>query len=175
MKKFLALLLLAVFARPAEAQDKIKIGFVDIQRAISESQSGKKARERFQSEIKKAESDLMKEKQEVERLKADMEKKGMLLKEDEKRNLEREYQRKYLSYQRTMRDYQEELRQKEGEITGEILKELEKIVAEIGKSDKFTFILERTQVLYSDQGTDITHRVIEVYNSRVGGKAPKGK
>ena len=82
----LAAAAVALGAGGAAAQDKIKIGFVDIQRAISESQSGKKARERFQSEIKKAESDLMKEKQEVERLKADMEKKGMLLKEDEKRN-----------------------------------------------------------------------------------------
>ena len=175
MKKLFAILLLVIFARPAAAQDKIKIGFVDIQRAISESQSGKKAREKFQAEVKKVEGELLKEKQEMEKLKNDFDKKGLLLKEEEKKNLEREFQRRYLGYQRSMRDFQEELRQKEGEMTGEILKELEKVVLEIGKSEKFTLVLERSQVLYSDQAIDITSKVIELYNSRPGGKASKAK
>jgi Skp family chaperone for outer membrane proteins len=48
----------------------------------------------------------------------------------------------------------------------EILKDLEQVVAEVGKAEKFTLILERSQILYSDQGIDITSRVIESYNSR---------
>jgi outer membrane protein len=71
-----------------------------------------------------------------------------------------------VNYQRAMGDQQQELRQKEGEMTGDILKELEKIVVEVGKADKFTIILERSQILYSDQATDITNKVIEVFNSR---------
>jgi Skp family chaperone for outer membrane proteins len=51
-------------------------------------------------------------------------------------------------------------------MTRDILKELEKIVNEVGKAEKFTLILERSQILYSDQGIDITNKVIEVYNSR---------
>jgi Skp family chaperone for outer membrane proteins len=49
----------------------------------------------------------------------------------------------------------------------EILKELEQVVSELGKNEKFTVILEKTQILYSDQATDITTKVIEAYNSRV--------
>lgn len=175
MKKVSVLFLLLFCAAPLWAQEKIKLGLIDIQRAISESQSGKKAKERFQTQVKKAEVDLLKEKQEVERLKSDFDKKGSLLKDEEKRNLEKELQRRYLAYQRTMQDYQEELRQKEGEMTGEILRELQKIVAEVGKNDKFTLILERGQLLYSDQGIDITDKVLELYNSRASGKVTKGK
>ena len=51
-------------------------------------------------------------------------------------------------------------------MTGDILRELEKIVTEVGKAEKFTLILERSQILYSDQATDITNKVIEVFNSR---------
>ena len=65
-----------------------------------------------------------------------------------------------------MSDQQQELRQKEGEMTADILKDLEKIVNEVGKAEKFTLILERSQVLYSDQGVDITNKVIDLYNSR---------
>jgi len=144
----------------------VKIGFIDVQRAISESQAGKRAKDRFQAQVKKAEADLLKEKQELERLKSELDKKGPLLKEDERRNLEGDLQRRYVNYQRTMTDQQQELRQKEGEMTGDILKELEKIVNEVGKAEKFTLILERSQILYSDQAIDITTKVIDVYNSR---------
>jgi outer membrane protein len=164
-----------LFSASAWAQEKIKMGYIDIQRAIVESQSGKKAKENFQAQVKKAEGELLKEKQELERLKSDLDKKSPLLKEEERRSLEKELDRRYLGYQRTMRDSQEELRQRENEMTGVILKELEKIVAEIGKNEKFTLILERSQVLYIDQGIDITNKVIEVYNSRSPGKVTKGK
>ena len=167
--------LLALLSVPVWAQEKVKIGFIDLQRAISESQAGKKAREKFEAEVKKIEGDLLKEKQEMERLKGDFDKRSPLLKEEERRNLEKEFQKRYLGYQRVMQDSQEELRQKEREMTGEILKELEKIVAEVGKGENFTLILERSQVLYTDQGVDITNKVIQLYNSRAPAKGAKGK
>lgn len=177
MKKLFAVLFFIVFAMPAWAQEKIKIGLIDVQRAISDSQAGKKAREKFQAQVKKAEADLLRQKQEVEKLKSDVDKKGPLLKEDDRKNLEKEFQKRYVIYQRDMRDSQEELRQKEGEMTADILKELETVVAEIGKNEKFTLILERSQLLYSDQAVDITNKVIELYNNRSPGaaKAVKGK
>lgn len=166
MKYWLVLFMTLLCVPAVEAQDRVKIGFIDIQRAISDSNAGKRAKERFQAQVKKAEAELLKEKTELERLKADLDKKGPLMKEEERRNLEADLQRRYVNYQRTMTDQQQELRQKEGALTGDILKELEKIVNEIGKSDKFTLILERNQILYSDQGIDVTNKVIEVFNSR---------
>jgi outer membrane protein len=166
VKYTLAVICMLLVANLAAAQDRVKIGFIDVQRAINESVSGKRARERFQSQIKKAESDLLKDKQELERLKSEFDKKSPLLKDDERRNLEADLQRRAVNYQRAMGDQQQELRQKEGEMTADILKELEKIVTEVGKADKFTIILERSQILYSDQATDITNKVIEVFNSR---------
>jgi outer membrane protein len=170
VKYGLVLLVLALSSTFAAAQDRIKIGFIDVQRAISESQAGKRAKDRFQAQIKKAEADMLKEKQEVERLKNELDKKGPLMKEEERRNLEADLQKRYVNYQRNAGDYQQELRQKETEMMSDILKELEQIVNEVGKAEKFTLILERSQILYSDQGIDITNRVIEVYNSRTKAK-----
>jgi len=166
VKYWLVIAWLALSASFALAQERIKIGFIDVQRVIAESQSGKRAKDRFQAQIKKVEADLQKERQDLERLKADIDKKGPLLKEDERRNLEADFQKRSVSLQRTMGDYQQELRQKEGEMMSDILKELEQVVADVGKAEKFTLILERSQILYSDQAIDITSRVIEAYNSR---------
>ena len=167
MKYWLVVGMLVVSGSVALAQERIKIGFIDIQRIIAESQAGKKAKDRFQAQVKKAEADVQKERQDLERLKSDLDKKGPLLKEDERRNLEADFQKRSVSLQRTMGDYQQDLQRKNNEMMAEILKELEQVVTEIGKAEKFTLILERSQILYSDQATDITSRVIEVYNSRV--------
>jgi outer membrane protein len=167
VKYWLAIAMLVLSGSVVSAQERIKVGFIDIQRVISESQAGKRAKERFQAQVKKAESDVIKERQDLEKLKADLDKKGPLLKDEERRNLEADYQRRSVNLQRSMTDHQQELQQRNNEMMSDILKELEQIVNEIGKADKFTLILERSQILYSDQGIDITSKVIETYNSRM--------
>ncbi len=167
MKYWLAIAMLVLSGSVAFAQERIKIGFIDIQKVISESQPGKRASDRLQAQIKKAEGDVVKERQDLEKLRADIEKKGPLLKDEERRNLEADYQRRSVTLQRAMSDYQQDLQQKRNEMMSDILKDLEQIVNEIGKADKFTLILERSQILYSDQGIDITSKVIETFNSRM--------
>ena len=166
MKYWLVVGMLVFGYSLSHAQERIKIGYIDIQKVISESQAGKRARDRFQAQVKKAESDIMKERQDIERLKAELDKKGPLLKDDERRNIEADLQKRSVNLQRSMSDHQQELQVRNNEMMSEILKELEKIVNEVGKAEKFTLILERSQILYSDQGIDITSKVIESYNSR---------
>ena len=172
MKYWLVGLALVFTVSFAAAQDRVKIGYVDIQRVIAESQAGKRAKERFQAQVKKAESDVQRERQDLERMRADLDKKGPLLKDEERRNLEADFQKRSVTLQRTMGDYQQDLRQKENEMMADILKELEGVVSDLGKSEKFTIILERSQILYSDQAADITPKVIDAYNSRAP-SAPK--
>jgi outer membrane protein len=167
VKYWLVVGMLVLSGTVALAQERIKIGFIDIQRIVAESQAGKKAKDRFQAQVKKAEADVQKERTDLERIKNDLDKKGPLLKEEERRNLEADFQRRSVNLQRTMGDYQQDLQRKNNEMMAEILKELEQVVSELGKAEKFTLILEKTQILYSDQATDITTKVIEAYNSRV--------
>jgi len=180
VQKIFAAVLFVFFAVPAWGQ-QLKIGLIDIQRAINESQSGKAAKDRLQAQVKKAEADMNRERQDIEKAKTDFDKKGPLLKEDDRRRMEGDLQKRIVNYQRSNRDLQEELMAKQRDAETAILKDLEGVVGEVGKNEKFTFILEKSQLLYSDQAIDITNKVIEVYNSRSGGaagapaKATKGK
>lgn len=164
--------LLLGLVSPALGQS-IKVGFVNIQKAISESMAGERARKRFEGDIKSKEAALIKEKQAIERMKRDLEKKALLLKADERLKVQREFQRRVRDYERQMTDAQEELQVKEREMTAEILKGLQTIVQEIGKTQKFTLILDRSQLLYTDKGIDITNEVIQLYNRRLGGTMVK--
>ena len=168
-------MLMVLLGAPVWAQEKIKVGVIDLQAAINESKAGKKAKSRFRAQVKKAEVDLLKEKKAVERLKRDIDKKGPLLKLQERRNLENEFQRRYKGFQRRMRDHQEELQQREGEMTGEIIKEIREVVLKFGKKEKFTLIFEHGGVLYYDQAVNITQTVIDLYDRSSARKVTKAK
>ncbi|HEY2989779.1 MAG TPA: OmpH family outer membrane protein [Candidatus Binatia bacterium] len=176
MHKVLAVVFFLVAAAPAWGQ-QVKIGLVDLPRAVLESQQGKLAKDKLQAQVKKAEADMIRERQEIEKAKADFDKKAPLLKDDDRRKMEGELQKRIVNYQRGAQDLQNDLGQKQRDAEAAILKDLEGVVTEIGKNEKFTFILERSQLLYSDQAIDITAKVIELYNSRTAGaaKAAKGK
>ncbi len=175
MKKIFAVLLMVLLGAPVWAQEKNKVGVIDLQAAINESKAGNKAISRFRAEVKKAEVDLLKEKKAVERLKRDIDKKGPLLKLQERRNLEKEFQRRYKGFQRRMRDHQEEMQQRYGEITEEKIKEIREVVLKFGKKEKFTLIFEHGAVLYYDQAVNITQTVIDLYDRSSTGKGTKVK
>ena len=166
MKYWLVLLLLGISWTPGWGQDRMKIGVIDVQRVVAESAAGKRAGERLQAQLKKAEADTLKERQDLERMRNDLDKKGPLLKEEERRNMELDFQKRSVNLQRTMGDLQQEIQLKEREMMQDILKDVEGVVNDIGKAEKFTLILSRSQLLYVEQGIDITSKVIETFNSR---------
>ncbi len=158
-------LLLMLLPAPAWGQE-LKVGFVHLQKAISQSERGKSARAQFQASVKDKEATLLKEQQAIEKEQRDLQKQGVLMKESERAKAQLRFQRRLRDYERDKRDMQEELALREREITDGILKDLQKIISEVGKTGKFTMILERSQLLYTDKGTDITDDVIKLYDER---------
>lgn len=168
------LLLAAVVARAEE----YKFGTVDLQRALNECDSGKKAKENFKSQVDKLQADLNKQKAEIEKIKDEVEKKGIVLKEEERKNIERDYQKKLRDFQRTYKDSQAELQQRDNELTSEILRDLQEVIAEFGAKQNYTVILEASNtgaVLYNSQTVDVTDHIIQEYNAKRkgGGGAEK--
>ena len=169
--------LLLALGNSVAAQEKIKIAYVDLQKALLESDAGKKAKEKFQAQVSKLQSGLEKQKNEIEKLKGEIEKKASVLREEERRSMEREYQRKFTVLQQDYKDSQAELQQKDNELTSEILKELGEVIQEIGTKEGYTLVLEKTNgaVLYADSAIDITQRVISSYNAREAESSRKKK
>ena len=143
-------------------QESIKIGYVNVQRVVNSSSSGKLAKENFQAEVKKVESNLLKTKKELELLESDFKRKSLLLNEKEKKNLQRNLQKRIRDYQMTMRDKQEELREREREMTTAFLKTVHSIVVQLGKAENFSFIMQKEQFMYSNNSMDLTDKIIKL-------------
>ena len=167
---FAALLLTApLLAAPPARAEEMKIATVDLQRALNECDSGKTAKENFKSQVDKLQADLNKQKSEIEKIKDEVEKKGMVLKDEERKNIERDYQKRLRDFQRTYKDSQAELQQRDNELTSEILRDLQEVIAEYGAKQNYTLVLEASNtgaVLYNSRAIDITDQVIQEYNAK---------
>jgi outer membrane protein len=178
MKRWIILFALLLLAAPAVRAEEFRLATVDLQRALNECDSGKNAKENFKSQVDKLQADLNKQKNEIEKIKEEVEKKGMVLKDEERKNIERDYQKRLRDFQRTYKDSQAELQQRDNELTSEILRDLQEVIAEYGAKQNYTLVLEASNtgaVLYNSRAIDITDQVIQEYNSKRKSGAPKKK
>lgn len=163
----LALTLLCACTGAARAAD-LKLGYVDLQRALNESDAGKAAKERFKVQVDRLQVDLKKKKDALDGMKEQLEKKASVMKAEEARNLESDYQKKLRDFERAYKDSQGELQQKDNELTVELLKELQVVIEEFGKEQGYSIILEQSSssVLYGSADLDLTDQIIARYNAR---------
>src|SRR5438445_393612 len=98
MHRFLFALALAVAARGAFAEN-MKIGYVDIQRAVQEVEEGKAARTRLQAELQQKRGDLEKKRADLEKMKADYDKQAPVLSDDAKRQRQEQLQKAFVDAQ----------------------------------------------------------------------------
>ena len=144
----------------------VRIGYVDLVKALNESESGKKAKADLEFLIKTKQTSIDEKGKAIEKAKADIEKQASVLSPDARKTKEEEMERLLRDYQRLVADSQNEVKKKESELTGDILKDLRAIVQKIGEDEGYTLILESAegQILYAKKESDLTETVMKKYN-----------
>jgi len=164
-------LLLASTPTQAFAQDKI--GVVDLQRALNETEDGRKAKNQLKKLFEDRQKTLDAQQEKLRTMKEDLEKqKNVLSREVMAKKLE-EYQKAFAELQSTYMDYQRELGGKEADLTKDILARMQEIARRIGQKEGYTMILDRGEagVLYVPSTYDLTDVLIQRYNAGEGGKS----
>ncbi len=176
MKRLIALTLMVLFlsAVPALAEE-VKIGYVDLQKALNTSEAGKAAKGKIDASVKNYQETIKTRDADLKKLKDELEKQSLALSADARSAKERDYQQKVKEFQRFTKDIQEELQQKDADYTRQIIEELLKVVQEFGQKEGLSMIFEKSEssVLYADKKVDLTDKVIERYNEQFkkqGGK-----
>lgn len=158
-------LVLCMAATTAFAAE-VKLGYVDMQRALNSSEAGKEAKEQLATRVKKYQDEINVKQEDLKKLKDELEKQGMLLSESARTSKEKDYQNKLKDFQRFTKDAQDELQGKDEEFTRKILESMEKIVQEYGRKNGFTFILIKNEsMLFVDEKADVTEEVLKLLNA----------
>ena len=146
----------------------LKIGYVDMQRALNQCEAGQEAKKLITGEVEKMQATFGAKQKELEKIKEDLEKRGSVMNESVRREKEKDYQAKMRDLQRMQRDFEEDLRRKDREFTERVFRDLDRIVKKMGEDGKYTMILEKNQpaIIYISGGMDLTDEVIKIMNKK---------
>ncbi len=153
---------------PVWGAEELKIGFVDMQKALNLCTAGQEAKKAISGEVDRMQKTFEAKQKELEKLKEDLEKRGSVMNESVRQERERDYQTKLRDLQRLQRDFEEDLRRRDREFTERVLRDLEKIIKKIGQDGKYTLILERNQpaVIYISGALELTDEVVRIANQK---------
>jgi outer membrane protein len=157
-------------SKAALAQDNNKLGFVDLQRALMETEEGRKARTDLKKVFDQKQKELDEQQTELKKGMEDLDKKRTLLPADKVKEKETEMQGKLEKIRQTYLRHQQDLQAKEQEATGKIFERMQRIIGKIAGSENFTMIFDRQQsgLVFAKPHLDLTNEVIRRYNAGEG-------
>jgi outer membrane protein len=164
-----ALAISTVAPREAEAQ-AAKIAVVDLQRAITETEDGRQARDKLKKLFESRQQGLDKKQQDLKKLKDELDQQKNVLAREALETKVEMYQKLAVELQQLYVDYQRELAEKEGELTKVIMERMERILRRMGQTDGYSLIVERSEggVIFVPSNLDLTDLLVQRYNAGEG-------
>lgn len=144
-----------------------KVGFVDIQKAVNECNSGKEAKKAILKEVEKFQRQFADKQKELQAMKEALDKQAPMLNPDVRAAKEKDLQNKVREFQRWQEDSQNEVNQKRVEMERNISIGLQKVIQKLGADEGYTFVMELNEniVLYASKAVDLTDRVIKLHDA----------
>jgi outer membrane protein len=170
----LTLLLSAGFRSAAHADAPFKVAVVDMQRAMNETEDGRKAKGALKKLFEDRQKQLDKQQTDLKTLKDSLEKQRDVLSREVLAKKLEDYQKAFAELQTTYMEFQRELQSKEGELTKDIIERMQRIMRHVGQAEGYSLVLERNEsgVVYVPSNYDLTDLLIQRYNSGEGKDSP---
>jgi outer membrane protein len=169
---FLVLPLLATLgAVRAEAAD-LKIGYVDMAKALNDVEDGKAAKAKLKTDFDEKQKTLDALQNDLKAKKDEFDKKASMMKPEVKQEKQEDLQRRFLELQQKYMQMQKELMDRESQLTQEIAGRLRTVIARVGDRDSYNMVLDiGDTVLYFKRDLEITNEVVREYNRQYAGGA----
>lgn len=168
---FLIMMLVCIGFAVNTPAAEIKIGVVDFQRVVEQSEPGQKMEAGLKNESERLEAELEKDKQELEGLQEKLKREAMVMSREAREEKEIEFRVKARNLQEKDRKFRQDFRDKQRVEVDNLRKVVLEIAQEIGKKEGFTMVISRVGVLYHDPGVDLTDKVVQQLNKRSAGKS----
>ena len=159
-----AVALIVFYVLPAYAADVAKIGIVDFQRVLTESESGKSVQEKLQKKGREMETHLTELGKEIEALSEQMSREAMVMSKEKREEKQRELEIKKYDFQSLQKKYQVEFRDVESAEVEKLKNEIFDLAEKIGKKEGYLLIIEKSAAIYYPTTIDMTDLLIEKYN-----------
>jgi len=164
--KFFVLVTLIVAALPAVAD--IRIGVINTERVMRESEPAKKASTKLEKEFKKRSLELDKIRQQAQTMQDDMEKNGASMTEAARAAKGREVADLSRELQRKQREYNEDLNARRNEELQSIVERTNVVIRSMAEKENFDLVVQ--EAVYASPRVDITEKVIKALSEPAAAK-----
>ncbi|MDP3235982.1 MAG: OmpH family outer membrane protein [Myxococcales bacterium] len=174
-RSLIAVLFLSLFATVAHAD--IKLGYVDLQRALIEVGEGQAAKNKLKSEMDKKKGELDAEQAKLTDDKAVLDKQGAMMSEEVRTQKFTEWQKRLYDVMQKAQKVQVELQDKERTELKKIFEKMDPIIAAIAQREGLTMVFEKTDsgLVYAPPSLDLTNELVRTYNEKHPAKFGGGK
>ena len=141
-----------------------RIGFLNIQKAVSSTKEWKSNFKKFKADFTKEKKRIKIREQKIKKMLENLNKQSFVLDPELKKKKEDEFRKEKVNFERYVQDQNTEFGKKEKEMTQKILLKMMDVVKKIGEEKKYTMILEEKVVLYHDKGNDLTKIAVRAFD-----------
>ena len=161
---FFALVVAAIMASPAFAQDKVV--FIDSYRIRLDFKDFQDAQQQFNKEVESWNVEVEEGQREIERLEAELNKQALILSEAKRKEKESEIEQKKLAWQKLANEIfgpDGRAEKRNVELTRPLLEKINSALERIALAEGYNLILDTVNgnIAYGKKELDITDRVLE--------------
>jgi outer membrane protein len=147
------------------AADVAKIGVIDLQKILENSNFGKSIQADLKKEKEKMESDLKQKGSEIEKIRQRLERESMVMSKEMRDDKEREQRIKINDFKTLQKRYRSDLQKLEANLMNQLKADIKEFVETIGKKEGYLLIINKFGVLYAPGSIDITDKLIQKLNA----------
>ena len=163
MTRLLSLALLAMVAGAQLAAQDLRVGYVNSERILRDSNPAKAATAKLEQEFSKRDRELQDMGAKLKATADRYEKDAPVLAEAERNRRQRELTELDRDFQRRQREFREDLNQRRNEELQALLERAQRIVRQIAEQEKYDLIVQ--DAVYFSTRVDITEKVLRALNN----------
>lgn len=153
-----------------------KIGVINIQAAIVNTNEGKRDFEALQKKFEPKQAELKTLSDELDNLKKQLDAQGSKLSEEERASRVRTIEQKQKTLQRSLEDAQNDFQAQQSELANRIGQKLVDVLDKYAKANNLAMVVDASTqsspVLWAAEQVNITPAIVDAYNAQSGIAAP---
>jgi outer membrane protein len=167
LRKVLAALAVSSIFSPL-ARAELKLGYVDLQRALAEVEEGRAAKARLQGMIDAKEKEISKEQEGLRKEKEVLDKQASAMSEEARVQKNNDLQKKVMELAQKWEKARQDMSAKERSELQAIFAKMDPIIATIAQREGMTMVFEKTDsgLVFAPPHLDMTNELVRMYNDQ---------
>ncbi|MDO8311671.1 MAG: OmpH family outer membrane protein [Sideroxyarcus sp.] len=159
MKRMIGVLVVLASCLVTAAAADFRIGIVDTERILRESEQAVRAEKKIEKEFSVRDQEIKKLTKQAKELQSSLDKEGGKISDSTRRIKERELANLNLQLQTQQREFREDLNLRKNEELAQVLAKADKAIKAIAESEEYDVILQ--EAVYRNPKVDITDKVLK--------------